>query len=399
MPTERIYYRDAYQVAFEASVISQSAAENGVRVILDRTCFYPAGGGQPPDSGEIDGQPVLDVYEDGDAVAHLLPAAVAGPRVAGRVDWARRFDHMQQHTGQHILSAAFEKAAGVPTIAGFHLGAEVSTIDLDRSELSRDEADRAEDLANRVVLENRPVTARLYASAAEIEDPALRGATGLAQNIRIVEVAGFDACPCGGTHVRATGEVGPIAVIGWERRRDTVRVRFLCGGRALADYRHKSETVRRLAEQFTVGEPEIVDAVARLAVEYDVARRQLVELKDRLLDMEATDLAARARETEIRVIQQAFAGRDVQDVRGLAQRIITNDRTVALLGVASEPAQIIFARSADLTADVGRLLADTCRAFGGRGGGRPHWAQGGGFPASRLDEALAWARQQLEIPR
>lgn len=395
--SERIYYQAPYQVEFEADIISQTPVEDGFQVVLDRTCFYPGGGGQPADSGEIDGRPVLSVFEKDDVIVHLLPQALPGPRVVGRIDWTRRFDHMQQHTGQHILSAAFEKLYGARTVGGFHLGAEFSTIDLDWTDLTRSEVDRIEDLANQVVMENRPVISRFYASRAEIEDTRLRNMPVVEGPIRIIEVAGFDICPCGGTHVHATGEVGPIKVIGWERSRGLSRVRFLCGRRALADYRLKSELVRHLADRFTVGEREVLDAVARLVAEQETTRRQCSALRDKVLDLEAEGLVARAGVAGVRIIRQAFTGREAQEVRGLAQRIVAHEQTVVLLGLATEPAQLVFARSADVDIDIGQILAEVCRAFGGRGGGRAHWAQGGGFPASALDEALRMAMEKVEF--
>src|SRR5438128_9258541 len=230
MTTERLYYTDCYLREFEASVVAAEPAPQGCRVYLDRSAFYPESGGQPSDRGTLGGIPVLDAVDEGDAVAHLVGRKPESETVRGEIDWLRRFDHMQQHTGQHVLSAAFEHLFRVRTVS-FHLGADVSTIDLAR-ETTAAEIEAAEREANRVVWEDRPVTIR-FASAEEAASLPLRKEPKREGTLRLIDVERFDLSACGGTHVARTGAIGIIAVAAWERFKGGEGVEFLCGGRAL----------------------------------------------------------------------------------------------------------------------------------------------------------------------
>jgi len=407
--TYKLYYDNPYQQEFTAHVVERLTLNGRPAVVLDCTAFYPTSGGQPCDHGTLNGVAVLDVSEREDGqIVHALAGPLAGEQVAGAIDWARRFDHMQQHTGQHILSQAFERLGAVGAVrepplpvetVGFHLSDEVCTIDLNCTSLSPEQAAAIEDLANQVVFENRPVIAR-FVTAEELAQVSqvrarLQPPTGREQ-IRLVEVQGFDWSLCGGTHVRAAGEIGLIKVRKWERRGDTVRVDFYCGRRALADYRWKNAAVNELASSLSIKDDELAATVPRLLAEAAEARRQLNFARERLLDYEAADLAAAAEPIAGgRVVRQVFDGRNVEEVRHLAQRLTARPGIVALLGVRADKAQLIFARAADLTVDVNALLKTAVAVVGGRGGGTPALAQGGGPEVARLDEALTVAYGQL----
>jgi len=420
--THKLYYDDPYQREFTARVVERLTIGGRPAVVLDRTAFYPTSGGQPGDRGTLNGIAVLDVSEREDGqIVHVLAGSLAGEQVAGVIDWARRFDHMQQHTGQHILSQACERlGAGSPQLpaetVGFHLGDEapsrltsrnggrdgaskVCTIDLNCTSLSPEQAAAIEDLANQVVFENRPVIAR-FVTAEELAQLSqvrarLQPPTGREQ-IRLVEVQGFDWSLCGGTHVRAAGEIGLIKVRKWERRGDTVRVDFYCGRRALADYRWKNAAVNELAASLSIKDDELASTVTRLLAEAAESRRQLNFARERLLDYEAAELAASAEPIAAgRVVRQVFEGRNVEEVRHLAQRLTARPGIMALLGVRADKAQLIFARAADVAVDVNALLKTAVAVVGGRGGGTPALAQGGGPEVARLDEALAVAYGQL----
>ncbi len=396
MMTVRLYYDDPYSREFEARVVERTEVGQQPAVILDRTCFYPTSGGQPHDTGALNGVAVVDVMErpeDG-AVLHVLSGELDGPAVRGRIDWARRFDHMQQHTGQHILSQACAQALGAETVS-FHLGPSASTIDLARAPLTLAEVDEALALANDIVFDDRPVRTR-FVTPEEVVQLPLRKRPTVSGPVRLVEVSGFDWSACGGTHCRATGEVGPIAVTKVERRGGQTRLEFLCGGRAVADYREKHRLLSALAGRFSVGWWELPEAVERLAGEAEAQRKALNEAHDRLLDHEAAQLVARAeRRGEVRVVRALFAGREVESVRRLAMRVAEHEGCVALLGLAGAKAHLIFARAADLDLDVSALLKEACRIVGGGGGGRPHAAQGGGPRADKVEEALALAVERL----
>ena len=213
--SERLYYTDGYLKEFSARVVRANPDPRGARVYLDRTAFYPESGGQPSDRGTLAGIPVLDVIDEGEDVAHLVAVQPEGEAVEGRLDWDRRFDHMQQHTGQHILSAAFERIGGYKT-ASFHLGTESSSIDLDSDRVGTRQIEQSEDLANSVVFEDRPVQIS-FRPAAETQQLELRKPTAREGDIRLVDIEGFDLSACGGTHVSRTGSVGIVCIRKVER--------------------------------------------------------------------------------------------------------------------------------------------------------------------------------------
>ena len=396
MTTLRLYCDDPYQREFEARVVERTEVGDRPAVILNRSCFYPTSGGQPHDTGTLNGVPVVDVIErpDNGAVVHVLGGELDGPGVRGRIDWARRFDLMQQHTGQHILSQACVEVLGAETMS-FHLGQSASTIDRNRTPLTRAEVDEALALANRVVFDDRPGRAR-FVTPEELAQLPLRKRPAVSGPVRVVEVSGFDWSACGGTHCRATGEVGPIAVTKVERRGGETRLEFLCGGRAVADHREKHRLLSALAERFSVGWWEVPEAVERLAGEAETNRKALNESHDRLLDCEAARLVAQAeRRGAVRIVKAVFAEREVESVRRLAMRVAEHDGCVALLGIAGAKAHLVFARAADLDHDVSALLKMACRLVGGGGGCRPNLAQGGGPRPDRVEEALALAVETL----
>lgn len=392
--TERLYYDDPYLVEFTARILRRLQVGSQPGVILDRTAFYPNAGGQLPDRGTLNGVPVLDVQEIEGDIVHILASPLEGDEAKGHVDHDVRFDHMQQHTGQHILSTAFLDLLGAETVS-FHMGEEISTIDLNRPDLSPEEVRRVEEAANAVVFADRPVTARIM-SMEEAMTLGLRKPPAVSGAVRVVEVEGTDRSACGGTHCRRSGEVGPIVIRKWERRGNESRVEFLCGWRALRDYQWKNATINALANAFSVADRELADAIARLSAEAKENRRAVEELRQRLLDYEAAEWLARAESAgNWRVVCAAFEDKSAEEVKHLALRLCQTPGLVALLATRGEKAQLVFARAEDVPLDVGALLRETCQRFGGRGGGRPHIAQGGGFPAERLEEALAFARKHL----
>jgi alanyl-tRNA synthetase len=397
--TERLYYDEPFLTHFSARVVEYLAWDGQPAVVLDRTAFYATGGGQPHDIGTIDGVTVQDVVErpeDG-AVVHLLAQALASEEVEAEVDWGRRFDLMQQHTGQHILSAAFVTRLRANTV-GFHLSEDYATIDLDRAPISADELAAVEALANDVVFEDRPVAAR-FVPDEEVPSLALRKPLAHEGPVRIVEISGFDTSACGGTHVRATGQVGLIKITRSEHRGAETRVEFLCGRRALDDYRAKNTLIMDLAREYTVGHWDVGGLVHRLSDELKEVRRELRTTRDGLLDAQATALWHEADLVDaVRVICAHFPGRTPEDLKHLALRLVARPRTVVLLaagGDGEEKGYFTFARSEDVDLHMGTLLRQACEAVGGRGGGRPDFAQGGGPVAARAAEALDVAFQAL----
>ena len=384
--TDRLYFADPYLATFTAAVIARADREGHPAVALDRSAFYPEGGGQPADHGWLSGVPVLDVQSEEDgSVWHILGGSLERDQVEGRVDWARRFDHMQQHHGQHLLSAAFEELFHLRTVA-FHLGADYATIDLG-GEASGDQLRAAEQRTNEIIWEDRAIEAR-FVTPGQLATIPLRKPPTVEGAIRVVSVPGFDHSACGGTHPRSTGAVGLLHVRRRERRGAETRVEFVCGGRALGDVRRKSAMLARIAAGFTVGLDEVEDAIQRVRDQEDASRKRLATVMERLLGYEARDLAAAAPPVGgTPLVQQIRDDLSLDEARTLA-RSIAAVGAVAVLGVKGDKAQLIVARPEGHPLDCGKLIREGLGPLGGKGGGPPAMAQGGVPDAARLEEAV-----------
>jgi alanyl-tRNA synthetase len=386
--TERLYYGEAGLVEFEAAVQRVNPAGNGFRVYLDRTAFYPESGGQTADAGTLAGIPVRDVQEDeaGD-IYHLLGEAPAAGPVRGVVDTAARFDHMQQHTGQHLLSAAFVTLHNLATV-GFHMSAGFSTVDIAAERLDEVRLRSAIQLANRVVWEDRPVRTGFF-DREQIEALGLRKPTQRTGDIRVVEVEGFDRSACGGTHVARTGQIGIIVVTRTEKMKDKTRLHFLCGGRALQAFEDNLAILGRLSGLTTSGFPELPDRVDKLIQNAKNLERDCQKLKADLLELQVPGLLERHRRPDGRSIVIQALDEPSPVVRTLCQKLIAGGRP-ALVAVASRAdGTLLLGRSPDLAADVLELTTRLRADFQVKGGGKPDFAQLGGIPAGRLDEMLA----------
>ena len=401
--TDRLYYTDPYLKAFDATVDRVEARDGRVLVRLDRTAFYPTSGGQPFDTGLLGGSRVVDVVDNDDgSIAHVVEqtgALQAGRAVQGEIDWARRFDHMQQHTGQHVLSAAFDRLSGVRTIS-FHLGAAASTIDLAR-ELSPAEITVAETEANRIVWEDRPVAIR-FASAEEAASMPLRKEASRGGTLRLIDVDGFDLSACGGTHVARTGGIGIIVVASWERFKGGHRITFLCGGRALTGYRGFRDVVTGSVQRLSVLPDELPEAIDRLQADAKELKRSLGALQGELARYQADDLAASAEAVILRsegtsetcqlVVRAVDA--DASGLKALATALAARPHHFVILLSSSSPALAVVARSSNVSLHAQRLLASLHATFGGRGGGKADFAQGGGLVGS-TEAILAAARAAI----
>lgn len=388
--TERLYFSDSYLRSFHARVTESQIRDGQPAVALSQSAFYPEGGGQPADHGTLNGVAVIDVQSDNAGeVWHLLAQPLSATAVVAEIDWPRRFDHMQQHHGQHLLSAAFEQLYGMKTIS-FHLGAAVVTIDIDTPTLSAEQAAAAEDLANQVIWENRPVLAR-FVTSAELADIPLRKPPTVSGPIRVVSVPEFDHSACGGTHPRTTGGVGMLSIRRWERRGAATRVEFLCGARALGDLRAKHALLSRLTAALSVGADEIEVAVGRVREAEERARKGMEEARGQLLTYEAHDLAARAVSIGgAPVVQLLSEPRGIEELRSLA-RLVAEQGCVAVIGMAADKGHLIVARGPQLKADSGAVLRAALAPLGGKGGGRPELAQGGLADPALVAEAIRLA--------
>ncbi len=397
----RRYYDDAYTSQFTAQVIERMQVGERPAVVLDQTYFYPTSGGQPNDTGTINGVPVVDVIsrEADGAVVHVLGGELAADAVSAEVNWARRFDHMQHHTGQHILSQAFIQVAEASTV-GFHMSTDSLTIDLDKLNLSAETISRVEDLANDIVVADRPVTAKIIS----LEEAANIRMRKLPEKIhtdglRVVDIDGFDLTACGGTHVRRTGEIGTIKVLRTEKRGDKTRVEFRCGARALDVFRAQNALVNQLTALLTCKADEVIPAITRLQDDVKAAQRDLKAAKALLIDAEVASLIAETPMiNELRIVNKVFAEREAADVRLIASKLVQTSGVIALLGVPGDKAQLIFARSEGLRQDMNALIKTALASINGRGGGTPALAQGGGVPATaeQIGAVLESARQLLQ---
>ncbi len=392
--TERLYYTDSALTEFDATVLALEPFDGRAGVVLDRTAFYPTSGGQPNDTGRLGGCAVLDVIDrDDGTILHILDGDLAvGRTVRGEVDQRRRLDHMQQHTGQHILSAAFERLYRARTV-GFHLGADVSTIDLDK-ELSAEKVVAAERESNRIVWEDRAVSIR-FATEEEAAALPLRKDPGRSGPLRIVDVADFDLSACGGTHVGRAGAIGQIAVWSSEKFRGGLRLEFVCGVRALSAYRRLREAVDGCIRFISVPPGELPGAVERIQAEAKDLRKELRGLQDRLAVFEAEAMAARAVERGgRRVLVEALEGWDQNGLKAMALAIVAKPGYAVALLSTSSPAVAVVARSADVALDAGAVLKALLTAHGGRGGGKADLAQGGGLTGETAS-LLAAARAAM----
>jgi alanyl-tRNA synthetase len=405
--TERLYYYDSRLLEFDAVVIGVSERDDGqIAVELDRTAFYPTGGGQPTDTGTLGDARVVDCIDaESDGVLHVIQGSVPeiGDRIHGKIDWLRRLDHLQQHTGQHILSAAFVKLFDAPTHS-FRVLEHECEIDVALDDPTDERIEQAVDLANQIIWEDRPMTIRQVTSEEAAVLP-LRKEPSREGELRVIEIDDFDLTPCGGTHAKSTGEVGVIAVRSWERAKGLTRIQFMAGVRVLTDYRKANRTAHEVAALFSAGREDSPALVSKLVEESKKLRRRVGALEEVACRVEAEELLKQANDSDrgsratVRegvtkaasqiIIAKVFDDRDADSLKHLALALIAYPKTIALLGSRDgETARLVFARSSDAGGDMNSLMREACSLIGGRGGGRPDMAQGGGKNLEKLAEAI-----------
>ena len=403
--SKRLYYEESYLQEFKGKILEKVKIDGKPALILDKTCFYPTSGGQPNDLGYIQGVPIIDVIEDNEKIIHVLKEGIkegCGDTIIGKIDWERRFDHMQQHLGQHILSGALMKLWSAETVS-FHLGEEVCTLDIAKEELTEEEAKKAEECANEIIFDNRPVKCYFVEGEEELKRLNLRKVPEKTGKIRIIEVEDFDLSACGGTHCRATGEVGMIKITKWEKRGEKIRLEFICGRRAWKDYFWKNEVIKNISNKLTIKDSELREAIDRMLEERKEIRKELKEFKEKLQDYEAKRLIDESslRDNRIKIINKVFEENNFQEVRGLVQKIINlDDSVVVLAGIKSkgegEGAKILFACSRVLEYDMNGLIREAGKFIEGRGGGAPNFAQAGGKKAEGIEDALNFALEHFQ---
>jgi alanyl-tRNA synthetase len=382
--TVRLYFEDAYLKEFEAVIVRRETREGKPVVFLDRTAFYPESGGQSADRGTLNGVKVLDVQEDGEDIVHALESEIGVEKVKGVIDWPLRFDRMQQHSGQHVLSEAFLAAVRGET-RSFHLGEDVSTLEIGLPGISEEELERVEKAANAVVFEDREVKT-YFVPPERVAEVPLRRPPKKEGTLRIVEVSGYDYSACGGTHVRRTGEIGLIKVTRWEKIRGNSRFDFLCGGRALADYAAKNRTSRHLTGSFSVTDKDIPAAVEKLQAELKAQKKSAKAMQEALAGYEAHEIVEK---NPGKVIRLVFKDKSPEAVRFLALKVIRHAPRVALFAALAHPqSHIILARSEELSVDLREFAPLVSEMVSGKGGGGPSLVEIVTPDESRLEEAL-----------
>jgi len=372
--TQRLYYDDAYQNQFSAEVV---AVRPGW-VQLDRTAFYPEGGGQPADQGWLNELEVTDTQADEQgAIWHQVAEPIpVGAIVTGRIDWPRRFDHMQQHSGQHVLSQAFWQLHQAATV-GFHLGEQLVTIDLDRQDLTDADLLQVEELANAVIRSSRPVMAS-FVTADKLPLHELRKLPKVTEDIRLVAIANFDVCPCGGTHVRDLGDVGLLKLLSWEKRRGNLRVSFIAGKRAYEDYRDKHLLLQQLSSLLSQPVMEVDAGVTKLLGRVDELEKQLKLMQTERIMQEAERLLTDApRVGSVTIVCQQYDQQwTLEQVKDLVAHLVEHDRVVAMCAIADEHFRMVLGMGAEEGLHAGNLLRQVVVKHSGKGGGSPNLAQG-----------------------
>ena len=382
--TKRLYLENPCKVEFEAQVVEKVAWEQKPALILDQTCFYPESGGQPCDKGMINGIEVIKVLEDEARIIHLVAEDMSSDKVTGRVDWQTRFDHMQQHSGQHILSQSFHELLGAETLA-FHLGEAISTLEMDLRKISEEEVENIERRANEIVFEDREIKC-YFIPEEKIESVPLRRPPKKKGLIRVVEVSDFDFSACGGTHVRRTGEIGLIKIIRLERIRNNIRFEFICGRRALEDYLRKNRILRELSTRFTVNEGEILCSVEKLSSDLKSQQRNRKKMQEKIAQYEAQEIM---QEAEGKVIKEVFVDKTPEEVRFLVLSIIRKGDFVVLFGLKTEErGHLILACSENLDIDMREIVPLVSPLIKGKGGGSSSLVEVAGEEKENLEQAL-----------
>ena len=394
MSTERLDYDDVYTVRFEGRVAAAGEHKGRPAVELERTYFYPESGGQEADRGRLGEAPVVDVQVDeSERVWHVLDPSAAplgpGAAVSAQVDWPRRFDHMQQHTGQHILSAAFERVLSAPTLSS-RLGEERNTIDLGLAAIDWRAVERVEEAANGVVWEDRPVE-RHWTDPANVHKFALRKPPQVLGRIRIVEIPDWDLSACGGTHTRRTGEVGVIKIVRWETVRGNLRLEFLCGGRALRDHAWRTEALTEAARRRTLKDRELIAHLEKAAAERDEMRRRLDALVERSLIAEARERVG----APPRGVADYAAERARDEVRRFALKCLEAGAPWVVVGAGAPEPVIVAGRAKSGSGDLKSLLPGLLERARGKGGGSPDLIQVAAGDAAAAESAWTWARDEV----
>ncbi|SET42155.1 alanyl-tRNA synthetase [Natronincola peptidivorans] len=398
MKTDKLFWQDPYLKAFTTNIVSIEVYEmdpSKSLVVLKETAFYPEGGGQPWDEGTIGEANVHYVYEEEDIIYHVVDAVPSQrENVVCKVNWERRFDIMQQHLGQHILSSVFEKLYDATTV-GFHLGKEYVTIDIDKPTLENVEVEAIERKANEIIYQNIEVKT-LFPTKEEVKQLPLRKASTVTEGIRIVEIDSYDFSPCGGTHPSRTGAVGIIKIRKWEKNKGNTRVEFLCGKRASEDFYWKNQQVNDIASLLSVKDREVFEAVSRINQENRELTKSIRSFKKAVMDYQVKELYMEAKQIkDYSLIIKMFEGEDFKDIKFIASSLSQYPNTICLLATKTDKAQVVFSCSKDVPVNMNQLFKEVISLIDGKGGGNATSAQGGGSDINNLEGLLQAAEKKV----
>ncbi|RYG72422.1 alanyl-tRNA editing protein [Lentibacillus lipolyticus] len=399
MPTKKLYYQDQYLQSFTANLQGSGKDDQGrLYVVLDQTAFYPTGGGQPHDTGTLNGVNVYDVEEVDGEIRHYLEEPAKGDHTfIGEIDWERRFDHMQQHAGQHILSAAFDNEFGLKTVS-FHLGTELCSIDLETANLTDEEAAQAEAIANKIILENRPLETK-WVTENELAAYSLRKAVSVTDDIRLVIIPEFDYNGCGGTHPDSCGQVQSIKILHWEKqKKQKLRVYFVCGSRVLQQLGAKHQVTQQLTATLNAPQKKLDEAADKALQQIKEHEKTIDTLKLELIKYEANAFIEHATFTHDRnIVQAIFQDRPMRELQQLAKQITMNATNVLVLLISEtdNKLQLVCSKSDDILVNMNDLVQQTLPLINGKGGGNRSTAQGGGDKAIAAEQVMEALMNQV----
>ncbi|GGA81403.1 alanyl-tRNA editing protein [Ornithinibacillus halotolerans] len=387
--SEKLYYQDQYLGRFSSRVEKIEQDDDGKYfAILEQTAFYPTGGGQPHDIGTLNEVKVYDVEEIDGEIRHYIEEPINKEELCvGEINWDRRMDHMQQHAGQHILSAAFAEEYKYETIS-FHLGTELCSIDLHTDSLTEDEVIQTERMANLIILENRPIETK-WVTKQEINKYKLRKELAVTENIRLVIIPEFDYNGCGGTHPRSTGEVGSIQVLHWEKHKKHIRVYFVCGRRVRQQLRTKHQVIQRLTKLLSAPQEKLEVVTEQMLAQMSEYEKQIATLQMEIVDYEATTYIEKAEIIEGQsVIKISSENKPMAVLQQLAKKIanLSSESFICIVNETSDKLQLVCAKGENLPINMNQLIKIVLPKINGKGGGNENIAQGGGEKTQSKEE-------------
>ncbi|UOQ44270.1 alanine--tRNA ligase-related protein [Halobacillus salinarum] len=388
--TRKLYYEDTYVTEFKSRVVKIDEDHHGLFVVLEETAFYPSGGGQPYDKGMLDGVEVIDVEEvEGELRHYVKKGFPAGTEeVEGNIDWKRRFDHMQQHLGQHIISAVFDDQYEIPTTS-FHLGEDTVTIDLNTNKLSGELLQEAEKRVNEIIRHNHPVVTK-WMSVEEAQEYPLRKPLAVEGDVRLVIIPEIDYNGCGGTHPKSTAEVMAVKFLGWTKSKKQVRLEFACGDRILSKFEQKHRILTEMKQLIPRPEEQLVEEVDQLVKVSKEKDKKITDLEDQLLQYEARDMISVSNGAQ--VIERVFQDRSIKTLQSLGKTIVEEapHAYLILISEQEEQLQFVLARGEEIDRNMNEIAKQTMPFIQGKGGGKPNFVQGGG---KRVIDGAAFAEQ------